>query len=303
MDFIQTANKQVDKFGVGKHGFSAGNPIGGVLATLLSNTWCDGVQQETINVIEAAGLVPNGATLTQVKQAVKRLFGGNVRTITAAGPTALTADDAGLVMIDATANNVAITLPAVNVVTGAPIFFQFIRLDATANTATVSRAGADTFSGGATSFTLSGLNDYRSVAGDSVSKWFLTGGSVFASNAEAQALSVSTKVLSPSTLAAALQGSNQSLSAAGYQKFPGGLILQWATGNTSAGADITWTFPVAFPTLCLAVSAVAANTGGASPAALISVGTLGLSSVALGGYVPNTAARNAYGYFAWALGK
>lgn len=303
MDFIQTANKQVDKFGVGKHGFSAGNPAGGVLATLLSNSWCDGVQQELINVIEGAGIAPNGAVLNQVKQAVKRLFGGNVRTITAAGPTALTADDAGLVMIDATANNVAITLPAVNVVTGAPIFFQFIRLDATANTVTVSRAGADTFSGGATSFTLSGLNDYRSVGGDSVSKWFLTGGSVFSSNAEAQALSITNKVISPGTLAAAFQGGNQSLAGSGYQKLPGGLILQWTTGNTSASADVTWTFPIAFPTLFMGASAVAANSGGTSPAALMSIGSAGLSSLAVGGYIPNTAARNVYGYYAWAIGK
>ena len=171
MDFIQTANKQVDKFGVGKHGFSAGNPGGGVLATLLSNLWCDGVQQELISVIEAAGLVATGATLTQVRQAIKRMCGGNVRTITAAGPTVLTADDAGMVVIDATANAVAITLPAVNAVTGVPLMFEFVRVDTTANAVTITRAGADTFVGGATSFTLNRQGDQRTLAGDATSKW------------------------------------------------------------------------------------------------------------------------------------
>ena len=89
MDFIQTANKQVDKFGVGKHGFSAGNPGGGVLATLLSNLWCDGVQQELINVIEAAGLAPSSATLNQLATAIQS---GKLFSASAAGTAdALTA--------------------------------------------------------------------------------------------------------------------------------------------------------------------------------------------------------------------
>jgi hypothetical protein len=45
-------------------------------------------------------------------------------------------------------------------------------------------------------------------------------------------------------------GGNQSLGAAGYQKLPGGLILQW--GSLAVGADSygTLTFPIAFPTAC-----------------------------------------------------
>lgn len=50
------------------------------------------------------------------------------------------------------------------------------------------------------------------------------------------------------------------LSGTGYQKLPGGIIIQWSTGNggaTSAGATVT--FPIAFPTACLQV--VASDTG------------------------------------------
>jgi phage-related tail fiber protein len=78
MDFIQTSNKQVDKFGAGKHGFTAGNPGTGALATFMSNTWCDGIQQEIINVIEGAGLVPSGASLNQMYQAIQSMIAATI---------------------------------------------------------------------------------------------------------------------------------------------------------------------------------------------------------------------------------
>lgn len=76
MDFIQTVNKQVDKFGPGKHGFSAGDPATGVLATFLSPAWCDNVQQEIINVIEAAGIAPAAGAQVQMLAAIRELAKG-----------------------------------------------------------------------------------------------------------------------------------------------------------------------------------------------------------------------------------
>jgi hypothetical protein len=85
-----------------------------------------------------------------------------------------------------------------------------------------------------------------------------------ASTAEAQALTATTKIITPATLAAALQGANQSLVAAGgYQKLPGGLIIQW--GLTAASADnvsaeaVYITYPIAFPTACLGVNPSTVN--------------------------------------------
>ncbi|UGB47012.1 hypothetical protein LQ772_06890 [Frateuria edaphi] len=46
---------------------------------------------------------------------------------------------------------------------------------------------------------------------------------------------------------AAFSGSNQSLGANGYQKFPGGLILQWGGAVTAADGSAVITFPIAFP--------------------------------------------------------
>ncbi len=47
-------------------------------------------------------------------------------------------------------------------------------------------------------------------------------------------------------------GSNQSLTTSGYQKLPGGLIMQWGTNSSgTSGANPTITFPIAFPTACV----------------------------------------------------
>lgn len=49
---------------------------------------------------------------------------------------------------------------------------------------------------------------------------------------------------------ASFTGSNQSLTGSGYQKLPGGLIIQWGTSVavTNAGGGESVTYPIAFPT-------------------------------------------------------
>ena len=83
-----------------------------------------------------------------------------------------------------------------------------------------------------------------------------------ASSAEAQAQSDNTKVLTPLRLKEALQGANQSLAASGYQKLPGGLILQWGFSFANAGGSVI-TFPIAFPTALLNISTGIANNANA----------------------------------------
>lgn len=54
---------------------------------------------------------------------------------------------------------------------------------------------------------------------------------------------------------------NQSLSANGYQRLPGGLIIQWGVaGSIASGVSIPITFPVAFSSACYAVVSVATDT-------------------------------------------
>lgn len=172
---INTLTRALNLFGAGKDGFRDGNLGSGILPTDLNADFCNAIQEELMGVVEASGQAGAVGTNNHVIKGLKRLYGGNVRVITAAGPTVLTVDDAGLVLIDATANAVAITLPAVNAITAAPLLFEFVRIDSVlANAVTVSRAGTDTFLGGGTSFSLSSQSDFRSLMGDSTSKWVTT---------------------------------------------------------------------------------------------------------------------------------
>lgn len=79
--------------------------------------------------------------------------------------------------------------------------------------------------------------------------WRQFGGRV-ASVAEAQGFADNTKTMTPLRLAEAFQGTNQSLGASGFQRLPGGLIVQW---GIVADDGTTKTFPVAFPNACRAI--------------------------------------------------
>jgi hypothetical protein len=99
-----------------------------------------------------------------------------------------------------------------------------------------------------------------------------------ASTAEAQALTDNTKALSALRLKEALQGSNQSLAAGGYQKFPGGLIVEWGACQANI-TPVAVTFPLAFPTACYAVVLVAQKSSGTTyQSGVSSVTTSGFSA-------------------------
>lgn len=76
-----------------------------------------------------------------------------------------------------------------------------------------------------------------------------------ATAAEAQALTDTARAITPDTLKAAFLGGNQMLAASGYQRIPGGLIVQWGTANVPAntvGHPIT--LPIAFQETFLKVA-------------------------------------------------
>lgn len=69
-----------------------------------------------------------------------------------------------------------------------------------------------------------------------------------ATTPEAQALTDDLRAITPAKLSAALQGSNQSLAASGFQKLPGGLILQWGVfPNYAQGSTNIVTLPLTYP--------------------------------------------------------
>lgn len=53
----------------------------------------------------------------------------------------------------------------------------------------------------------------------------------------------------------------QSISPNGYQKLPGGLIVQWGGVATNASGAATWTYPIPFPNGCYRVFATAVFGG------------------------------------------
>lgn len=81
-----------------------------------------------------------------------------------------------------------------------------------------------------------------------------------ASTAQSQALSSNTTLITPLRLAEAFTGTNQSLAVNGYQKYPGGLILQWGeTANLPIDGNTTVSFAFAFPNTCFVATAVTIN--------------------------------------------
>lgn len=73
---IQSSNRALNLFGAGKHGFQAGDPEAGLLATFLTPEWCNGVQEEIMNVIRDAGITQSGSDFSQLLQALNILFAG-----------------------------------------------------------------------------------------------------------------------------------------------------------------------------------------------------------------------------------
>ncbi|NDV21058.1 phage tail protein, partial [Pseudodesulfovibrio sp. JC047] len=63
--------------------FTEGNPAQGIPATVVDAKWLNSVQDEIMKVIEAAGLEPSGAELTQLYDAIVSMI-----------PTDLTPPDA-----------------------------------------------------------------------------------------------------------------------------------------------------------------------------------------------------------------
>jgi len=97
-------------------------------------------------VITDAGVAP-GTDVNALQAALRRLYGGSVRTLSA--DAALGANDAGMILADCSAASRTHVLPRANAANGRPQTIRIIRTDSVAgNTLTFVRAGSDTVEGG-----------------------------------------------------------------------------------------------------------------------------------------------------------
>ncbi|STE53366.1 Uncharacterised protein [Edwardsiella hoshinae] len=83
MHRIDTPTAQKDKFGVGKNGFTRGNPQTGTPSTDLDDDYFDSLQEEIAGVIEAAAISLDKADRGQLLKAMKKLFQSGDETLTA----------------------------------------------------------------------------------------------------------------------------------------------------------------------------------------------------------------------------
>jgi hypothetical protein len=73
MQRINTANAAQNLFGVGRNGFSGGNPATNTPATFLSPEWCNSVQEELCGIVELLGYALSG-TNKQIAGVLKDYF-------------------------------------------------------------------------------------------------------------------------------------------------------------------------------------------------------------------------------------
>jgi hypothetical protein len=98
-------------------------------------------------VMSDAAIAGTKGAATMLRDALRRLYVGNVTSVVAT--QTLTPDQAGLVIVDATAGNVVLTLPAAASLPGGAPTFQFTRIDtASANTVRIVPGGTDVIRSG-----------------------------------------------------------------------------------------------------------------------------------------------------------
>lgn len=236
---IDTPNKAVDLFGAGKHGFRDGDKALGINPTELSAAQQNALQEELAAVVEAAGVVLNKANNAQLLEALKRLIdaqSGNYALDTGAANAYVVALDPAIV---AYADGMTVRVKAVNANTGASTLNAGGGAKSLVTDDGAALASGDIPAGGV--FTATYIQ--------AVDKFYMN--SMVQSEGDARYAQLSQ-----------FTGSNQSLATSGYQKLPGGLILQWGQVAGGNGSTNTVILPIAFPTACKsAVISIGASSG------------------------------------------
>jgi hypothetical protein len=237
--------------------FTDGNPAVGEAATIVPAEWLNAVMMEVCNAITATGVALNKASFTQLTTAIKALAGNTGVTPPQFDNSTNTSTTAFVQR--ALGSRSGYTVYAVNTVLAAADIGKYVYANASItltlpNPANVPQ-GASIYIQAGSGFTATVTTPVGVITGpngNSTASLQLTSGTA------AEFLNTGTGWL-------AVGGSGLSLLAsAGYQKFPGGLILQWGTVSGNTAGQLGWAYPVTFPHNYLGSMGVYVN-GGINP--------------------------------------
>lgn len=138
--------KSVPSVGLVNGRFVDENPVEGSPGSLIPAMWGNSVTQEILGVIAGADMAPSEADTNQLFKAVQKIIGTTTPTRSVVTrlslSKALTANELGLVLIDANAGVTSIGLPPANVALGVrDVIIR--RLDNSGNRLVVQAAGTD----------------------------------------------------------------------------------------------------------------------------------------------------------------
>ncbi|KPC53037.1 gp53-like domain-containing protein [Amantichitinum ursilacus] len=215
--------------------FTDGNPLTGQLPSLDTSSWANAITDEQLAIIVAAGLAPDETKTNQVLTAVQLLIRKQVGNFsgsqTVSASKTLTAAMAGTTTYVSSATAVTLTLPPIASTSYGDCFPL---MNANAGLVTIAPAAGESlyFMGnGVSSNKALGSGDTAYVVNIGTGAWNVISGSI---------------QLAVSAAFAALR------SPSGYQKLPGGLILQWGSvADTAAGTNRDMPYNIAFPTACV----------------------------------------------------
>lgn len=152
---------------------TGGNPAQGIPATRPGDYWYHMVTEELRAVAEIAGIEPDHADLTQVREAIRRLTGTQVQELTSS--TELGREHAGVVLVDASAGSLTLTLPGAGVLAG--LRYKIMRTDTDGSrSVTIEPATGDTIAGDTTFELVPGAQ--IELTSDGVEEWLRETGNV-----------------------------------------------------------------------------------------------------------------------------
>lgn len=256
-----------------------GNPLTAQNATEPGDWWFYQLSEEMRALILEGGLTPDHTSLTQLRDAIKNIVkGGDYKESVRVASTAainLAAPGANIDGVAMVAGNRFLEKDHATLASRGIYIWNGAAVAATratdADTGTEFNGGAiipveegtvnantnwQMTNDGTVTIGTTGLT-FQQVGNPVDGSETVKGVFQLCTDAEARAFTAN-KVIDGAKLNTAFKGGNQSLAANGYQKLPGGLIIQWGISATSVANSVTInvTFPIAFPNACVVGHAI-----------------------------------------------